>query len=382
MAPRPGIRPSAVGGDSLGSRPPLLTVSGPSELAQAVPYLLGFHPRDSVVTVGLRRGRVVVTARVDLADVIDPAEPVSLPATLRAMTRSGVTRLVGLVYDDDAGGPAGAGGALPWAAVADAVSSAARQVGLDIGEIALVSGGRVWSYLCDDPRCCPPEGRPVETDSALAATATYAGLVALPDRTSLAALLARRSTRRSPSNAPPHSPPPNGPRSPAARSQRTESRALLGAARRFDRPGSTDLLGDDERARYAVALRRSEVRDTVWIGIDDGRADGRALWRQLATSLPAPWDAAPLFLFGWASYRAGDGALARIAADRALESDPGVLGRRHAARGARPGPGPAPAAQAASARWQGRRRAPAGRRRPVTEEPRGAAPGAADPTHR
>jgi hypothetical protein len=46
------------------------------------------------------------------------------------------------------------------------------------------------------------------------------------------------------------------------------------------------------------------------------------LWRRLATSLPAPYDAAPLFLFGWASYRDGNGALARIAADRALDSDP------------------------------------------------------------
>jgi hypothetical protein len=296
-------------------------VSGPCELAQAVPYLLGFHPKDSLVVVGLCGGRVVVTARVDLADVVDPVEAVSLPATLAAMARSEVTRVVGLVYDEVVVDPE-TGRGLPWAEVAEELSSAARLVGLELGEAALVSGGRLWSYLCDDPRCCPPQGRAVETDSAVAATAAYAGMVALPDRTSLAALLARRmdpavAAERGAALAAAEQAGELG-----ARSERTETRTLCAAARTFDRPGSTDALSDDDRARYAIALRRIEVRDAVWIGVDEGRLDGRALWRQLATSLPAPWDAAPLFLFAWASYRAGDGALARIAADRALESDP------------------------------------------------------------
>jgi hypothetical protein len=58
------------------------------------------------------------------------------------------------------------------------------------------------------------------------------------------------------------------------------------------------------------------------MALDAELIDGRVLWQRLATSLPAPYDAAPLFLFGWASYRDGNGALARIAADRALDSDP------------------------------------------------------------
>ena len=42
----------------------------------------------------------------------------------------------------------------------------------------------------------------------------------------------------------------------------------------------------------------------------------------MARRLPGPYDAAPLFLFGWASWRAGNGALAGIAAERAVTSDP------------------------------------------------------------
>jgi hypothetical protein len=43
----------------------------------------------------------------------------------------------------------------------------------------------------------------------------------------------------------------------------------------------------------------------------------------LLTRLPAPYDAAPLFLFGWSQWRAGNGTLAGIAAERAQVSDPG-----------------------------------------------------------
>jgi hypothetical protein len=59
------------------------------------------------------------------------------------------------------------------------------------------------------------------------------------------------------------------------------------------------------------------------MAVDDGRLDGRALWRDLGRRLPSPYDASPLFLFGWAAWRAGDGALAGIAAERAIASDPG-----------------------------------------------------------
>jgi hypothetical protein len=65
------------------------------------------------------------------------------------------------------------------------------------------------------------------------------------------------------------------------------------------------------------------VRDAVWVAVDDRRLDGRPLWRQLARQLPSPYDAAPLFLFGWTSWRAGNGMLAGLAAERALASDPG-----------------------------------------------------------
>src|SRR5262245_58790468 len=53
------------------------------------------------------------------------------------------------------------------------------------------SDGRYWSYVCDDPDCCPSEGTPFDVStSAVAAAATVVGLVALPDRQSLVRMVA------------------------------------------------------------------------------------------------------------------------------------------------------------------------------------------------
>jgi hypothetical protein len=60
----------------------------------------------------------------------------------------------------------------------------------------------------------------------------------------------------------------------------------------------------------------------MWRACDARRIDGRLLWQALARRLPTPFDATPLLLYGWASWRHGNGALARIAAERAVECDP------------------------------------------------------------
>jgi hypothetical protein len=74
--------------------------------------------------------------------------------------------------------------------------------------------------------------------------------------------------------------------------------------------------------RFGAALRGQRFNEATWRAVDAGRLDGRPLWRDLARRLPPPYDAVPLFLFGWRSWRAGDGALALVAAERTLASDP------------------------------------------------------------
>jgi hypothetical protein len=303
-------------------------ISGPGELLQAVPYLLGFHPRTSLVLVGLAGGHLVVTARLDLADAQTTD---AVGATIDAMHLGGATELVAVVYDDQAAPVSGpqplAEFTLPWAAVALTVQGEAARVGAVTKEVLLVAGPRWWSYSCTSPECCPPVGcRVPDTPSAFAAAATYAGVVPLADRGALEAVLDPLSGTARDALIPIIAAAEN--EAVAAvlaggseRHTRSLKRAVFAAARAADALGWTPLT-DDVVARFAAALSEIALRDSVWLAVDDGRLDGRALWRDLAARVPAPYDAAPLFLFGWSSWRAGDGALANIAADRAVASDP------------------------------------------------------------
>jgi len=305
---------------------PLLRIHGPADLLQAVPYLLGFHPRSSLVIVGLHRSRLVVTVRLDLAD-LGTGDVVG--DAIAAMRRGGASELVAAVYDD--GRPGRSRRSLPWAAAMAEFAAQAARVGCDVIDILLVAGDRWWSYSCADADCCPTEGRRLPEDvSAFSAAATYAGMVALPDRDALTAIL---------------DPLPEADRARltplivehenaavqavldarAARHDRSLKRALFAVARRSDAPaGSSDRVevGDSDVARFGVALGAHALRDSLWMAVDDGRLDGRVLWLDLARRLPSPYDAAPLFLYGWCSWRAGNGALAGIAAERAVQSDP------------------------------------------------------------
>lgn len=298
-------------------------LSGPAELVQAIPYLLGFYPRASLVLVGLAAARVVVTARLDLPDA-----PQAVPHTVAAMRRGGARDVVLAIYDD-AAEPALPLQPLPWGELAWQVVDAVEAAQCEVVDVLLVGAQRWWSYLCGIPECCPPEGSPLPAaPSAFAAAATVAGIVALPDRAALAAQLDPLPVPdrlRAALDAAEREAVQAVVRNDGERWQRAAKRALFAAARKADEarwPGvDPSALG-----RLGVRLRAAPVRDSLWRAVDAKRLDGRRLWRELACRLPPPYDAVPAFLFAWRSWRAGDGALARIAAERSSASEPGFAG--------------------------------------------------------
>jgi hypothetical protein len=294
---------------------------GPAEVAQAIPYLLGFHPQESLVLVGLARRELMVTARIDLADA-----EVMLADTIASMVRGGSEEILAVIYDDAAAAEIGAPFTpMPFGELALAVVDRVEAARCEFVDMMLVGRGRWWSYLCREPACCPPDGRPIPAaPSPFAAAATVAGVVALPSRSALAAQLAPAPGREAllPAlRAAEHRAVGAIATGDAERRERSAKRAIFAAARATQGPVH-EPLGQEELVRYAVGLRSIAVRDAVWIAIDNHRLDGRELWRELATRAPEPFDAAPLFLFAWRSWRAGDGALARIAAEDAVASDP------------------------------------------------------------
>jgi hypothetical protein len=321
--PREG-RPMSESVESIDA-PVLLRVSSPDELLSAIPYLVGFYPADSLVLIGLNGSRVVITARLDLQD----CREAELDHALAIVGRARADTVVVALYTDADNHEDWGGFGIPfWAPVLGPLFELADQHDLYIGDVFVVRGDRFW-YVED--AADDEAGRPLDpATSRAAATATFAGLVARPDRATLLAILdqdddavrAQRDERLADYESEAVKAILNGS---GLRQQRGVKRAIFAAARKADETlpiidNGAGRMG--ELYRYAVGLTDIVVRDAVWVAVDHGRLDGRALWRELLRTMPAPYDAAPLFLFGWASWRDGNGVLAAEAAVRALESDP------------------------------------------------------------
>ncbi len=289
-----------------------IVVRSPADLIAVTPYLLGFHPADSVVVLGLAGHRVIFAARHDLVppgdqrtDWLGPLAGGDL-AKVMAVLGFGPSALVKHTVD--------------------ILATALARGGLRVQEKLRITDGRWWSCDCTDQTCCPPEGHPVPSPfNPLAATAVFNGQVALPDRQTLVGLVA---------------------------SVEGEERAQMTAATAevYKKLGTVLALGfhpDNllERCGRAVVRsverhyeqRRSLSRDEVaWLGlllanrkVHDYALDRTldeewrvALWTEVTRRVDPHWMPGPATLLGYAAWRAGLGSLARVAVDRALLQDP------------------------------------------------------------
>ncbi|NJP30514.1 DUF4192 domain-containing protein [Micromonospora thermarum] len=311
---------------------PRLSVRSPGDLIAAVPYLLGFHPADSVVVVAMHGKRVTFAARSDLPDLREPVDPARRVAEPARPVDESARHLAAVVARQvaDRATVLGYGPASRVTPAVDAVRAALAAAGIPVLDALRVTDGRYWSYLCDEPECCPPDGTPYDTGSSeVTAAAVFAGQVALPDRAALAARVApvdgpeRAALRQAAERA--------GQRfaellgsAPAAdllggRAVRTAGRSALWAAQRRHRRG--ERLDDDEVAWLSVLLTDLTVRDHAWERTD-GRDSDIALWTDVLRRAQPDLIAAPGALLAFAAWRAGHGALAAVALERVLTRHP------------------------------------------------------------
>jgi hypothetical protein len=279
-----------------------------TDLASAVPHLLGFHPADSLVAIALTgpRERMSFSMRLDLLEPRYDAEVARMTAARMAHADADAALL--FLYTD---APA-AGDELPRRALVEAIADV---LDVPVREAMLVDDGRVWSYICSDPRCCPPEGRELRPDSpgalALAAAHALHGNVVLPDRETLV------STTRAVGGV-------------AAVSMRQAiQRALqLGAG---DAPidEMCERLADggagpthDEAALLVVGLHDIAFRDRVISRLAAGQETLDRLVTEAAHLAQPPYDAPIVSVLAMAAYFRGEGVVAMAAAERALDSDP------------------------------------------------------------
>lgn len=330
-APRPGHLP--------------VRLRGPADMAEMLPYLLGFFPDDSIVAVGLQgsgldQGGVI---RIDIPD--DPAhwertaaEAARLLVELSEQRdRRPVQVLLYLCRDPDPGARAPEGGHAVLERLrplADALARAFRGEQVAVKESLCVSAGRWWSFLCAGADCCPPGGTPVREarhPSPLAVAATYAGLAPRGSRKAIVAGLA-----------------PVGPPLSEVQRRALEDagppfiRELAGPGGRTAAVGRTAGLIAEAMAEFQSGARELDAVRTarLLIGMQDKLGRDRAaeyaepdelgtaqrLWRFLVQRCVDPFEhlaAPPMTLLAWTSWLAGDSATARIVLARALELDPG-----------------------------------------------------------
>jgi hypothetical protein len=299
---------------SAAGEPPVLRLRTPHDVIAAVPYLLGFHPSDSLVAIGSEGPRGTCALRLDLP----PDEHVDDAARQLAGVLAGnaFPRAVLVGY----------GAAARVTPVMAAAHAALDDHGITVLEALRVEAGRFWSCGCAVAGCCPAAGTPYDiSTSPVAAQATVAGRVALTGRDELARSVepvggaARDSMRQATGRA--------GQRLVRwmleCHADATPVQARMAAA---GLPYVRDLtcrggaLTDDEVAWLGVLLMHRDVRNEALLHTDGDRLD---LWRDVLRRVEGPFAAAPGCLTAYAAYLAGDGALANVALDRAVAADPG-----------------------------------------------------------
>ncbi|MFJ8751405.1 DUF4192 domain-containing protein [Streptomyces sp. NPDC102441] len=329
-----------------------VTLRGPAELADALPYLMGFHPDDSVVMVALHGGRGRFGGRLRLGIPHEPAEWAPVADQLARCLIAGSERresrpdaIVVFLCQDPAEGESASQAMERLRPLAQLLRTACGALDVPVLEALCISDGRYWSYCCPDDRCCPPEGNPLALPgtTVMAAAAAYAGVQVRGSLRDMEARLmpwesaAAQEQERALDSA--------GAvlvsrildvdgRGQVAGETLALARDLMERLGKAPATGSagTDgaddgLIAPEEAAAVILGLQDRETRDRAaeWMEGSDAEAALR-LWSALARRCVGPYvehAAAPLTLAGWVSWSIGDEAGARVALGLALRADPG-----------------------------------------------------------
>lgn len=280
----------------------MLRVREPGDILGAIPYLLGFHPSESLVAAFVRDRQVRVTARIDLAATADLEGLVDQLELVGERVRTRSLVLVGYSADPDIRG---------------LMRDLSDVLPFELLDVLAVCGDRWWSVGCDGP-CCPAEGQPYDiTSHPLAAEAVLAGMAATGTRQDIAELTAGppeedrdRLTRLAADCAG---------RLDALTPRRRRRRIKQLVSRALGSGGPSEA----QAVEIAVLARDLAVRDEAWAMMTRDRAEQHVeLWRRVVGVAVRPYEAAPLGMLAIAGWLSGNGALLNCGIDRLEAVDP------------------------------------------------------------
>jgi hypothetical protein len=291
-----------------------IRLSSPLDLITSMPYMLGFHPKRSIVLVNLHENHLGLAQRID----IPPPEHAQEAATAMVgpMLKDRPTSVVLLGYEDveDEAAP-----------LLDALKTAIDwHDDIHLADVLVVRNGRWYSRKCKNPTCCPTEGTPLVDSVAVSSEFVALGHNPMSSREDVAARLE----------------PKFGAVSLPAIMQPDTAASLAAWAKVL----TTGELSRQETEDAALALLNIDFRDAMVtqtcpgvLSWDDLSEEVKAAFETMPKIVPegaidrlidlcsalADDSAAPaLTILANYAWFIGDGGLTRMALERALRCDP------------------------------------------------------------
>ncbi|MGA4846288.1 DUF4192 family protein [Streptomyces sp. G5(2025)] len=329
---------------------PLVTLRTPAELADALPYLLGFKPEDSIVLIALHGERGQFGGRVRLGIPERAEDWPSVAEQLAQCLVGGCERrgarpdgVIAFLCREPGEAASGQHVVEQLRPLAQVLRTACGALDVPVFEVVCISGGRFWTYCCPDTVCCPPEGTPLlrPGTSVLAAAATYVGVQVSATQSEIRARLTPWQTAAAPEQE--RALDAAGlaliPRMLSEEAHVAAAETLDLAHRIMARladappvPGTLEadnrddeLIAHDEAAALILGLQVRDTRDRAAEWMEGAEAPAALrLWRALSrrcVGAYAEHAAAPLSLAGWVAWSLGDLAEGQEALDMALCAD-------------------------------------------------------------
>ena len=289
----------------------MTTLTSPHDLLAAVPFLIGYHPKNSIVLIAITEGSLGMAMRIDYPEEVD-LDQIDTLANHLLQQKAEAALVVAYVPDT----------IFETEYLLHPIREAIAMRQIDLRECLVVRGDRWKSSICADEGCCPPEGNPLPAliDSRIAAEQVALGRP-LPFesmdslRNSLATVENAEITEQIQNiNEIDYE------GGQVLELQREGALALNEFADEFERVGivkSSALitlvlvrLKDLQVRDYALGITTGENISTVW-----------SMWRWLLTIAPQGYVAPVATIFAAICYEEGDGLLAQKALDRAFEDD-------------------------------------------------------------
>ena len=275
-----------------------MEISSPRELIAAIPHLLGFAPDDSLVITALAENRVASMVRIDW-----PAAELVLTGSLSRYAKTIEDKDIVLAFYCD--------GVLEDFSAINTIF-----ISNDVLDVLQITQNRWRSHLCTDVECCPANGRDVIAETAVVdAEFIYQGSSPFASRDDLVDLLSPQTLDTS---------------------ERAEcAQAFSALTADLDVPTEIEwfLQACDaaEKASYAVLARGARacneirIRDGLLRSAFDSLEVRMKIRSWLMTNLcqiPESHVASAATVLAGVVWLDGNGPLARIALDRALDADP------------------------------------------------------------